>query len=185
MEAGLGEWGERFPHLVFTGFPPTWAHQGGCFLPTGGGSIPISGCLPALGLVSCHQYLCLQVAGTACSVTWHRLEGSWDTVMRCGGGASQMHMLGPGPRMAVEGGNCEGGDGSTNLGTRKQPLLAPSPLPSWPLDSHPSTPSPTQQAEGHLKTQTLTLPWWSVVENPPVNVGDTGSNPGPGRSHMP
>ena len=96
-----------------------------------------------------------------------------------------MHMLGPGPRMAVEGGNCEGGDGSTNLGTRKQPLLAPSPLPSWPLDSHPSTPSPTQQAEGHLKTQTLTLPWWSVVENPPVNVGDTGSNPGPGRSHMP
>ena len=42
----------------------------------------MSGCLPALGLVSCHQYLCLQVAGTACSVTWHRLEGSWDTVMR-------------------------------------------------------------------------------------------------------
>ena len=24
-----------------------------------------------------------------------------------------------------------------------------------------------------------------MVKNPPANVGDTGSNPGPGRSHMP
>ena len=24
-----------------------------------------------------------------------------------------------------------------------------------------------------------------MVENPPVNAGDTGSSPGPGRSHMP
>ena len=25
----------------------------------------------------------------------------------------------------------------------------------------------------------------TVVENPPGNAGDTGSSPGPGRSHMP
>ena len=25
----------------------------------------------------------------------------------------------------------------------------------------------------------------TVVKNPPANVGDTGLNPGPGRSHMP
>ena len=25
----------------------------------------------------------------------------------------------------------------------------------------------------------------AVVENPPANAGDTGSSPGPGRSHMP
>ena len=25
----------------------------------------------------------------------------------------------------------------------------------------------------------------SVVKNPPANAGDTGSSPGPGRSHMP
>ena len=25
----------------------------------------------------------------------------------------------------------------------------------------------------------------TVVKNPPANVGDTGSSPGPGRSHMP
>ena len=25
----------------------------------------------------------------------------------------------------------------------------------------------------------------AVVKNPPANAGDTGSNPGPGRSHMP
>ena len=32
--------------------------------------------------------------------------------------------------------------------------------------------------------------WWNfpggaVVKNPPANEGDTGSNPDPGRSHMP
>ena len=25
----------------------------------------------------------------------------------------------------------------------------------------------------------------AVIKNPPVNTGDTGSSPGPGRSHMP
>ena len=29
------------------------------------------------------------------------------------------------------------------------------------------------------------FPGGAVVENPPANAGDTGSNPGPGRSHMP
>ena len=28
------------------------------------------------------------------------------------------------------------------------------------------------------------LPGGAVVKNPPANVGDTGSSPGPGRSHM-
>ena len=28
-------------------------------------------------------------------------------------------------------------------------------------------------------------PGGSVVKNPPANAGDTGSSPGPGRSHMP
>ena len=29
------------------------------------------------------------------------------------------------------------------------------------------------------------FPGGAVVKNPPVNAGDTGSSPGPGRSHMP
>ena len=29
------------------------------------------------------------------------------------------------------------------------------------------------------------FPGGAVVKNPPANVGDTGSSPGPGRSHMP
>ena len=29
------------------------------------------------------------------------------------------------------------------------------------------------------------FPGGTVVKNPPVNAGDTGSSPGPGRSHMP
>ena len=29
------------------------------------------------------------------------------------------------------------------------------------------------------------LPGGTVVKNPPANAGDTGSSPGPGRSHMP
>ena len=28
------------------------------------------------------------------------------------------------------------------------------------------------------------FPGGAVVKNPPANAGDTGSNPGPGRSHM-
>ena len=29
------------------------------------------------------------------------------------------------------------------------------------------------------------FPGGAVVENPPANAGDTGSSPGPGRSHVP
>ena len=29
------------------------------------------------------------------------------------------------------------------------------------------------------------FPGGAVVKNPPANAGDTGSGPGPGRSHMP
>ena len=31
----------------------------------------------------------------------------------------------------------------------------------------------------------LDFPGGTVVKNPPANAGDTGSSPGPGRSHMP
>ena len=31
----------------------------------------------------------------------------------------------------------------------------------------------------------MDFPGGAVVENPPANAGDTGSSPGPGRSHMP
>ena len=37
----------------------------------------------------------------------------------------------------------------------------------------------------HLKMVHRGFPGGAVVENPPANAGDTGSIPGPGRSHMP
>ena len=36
-----------------------------------------------------------------------------------------------------------------------------------------------------FKNQKLGFPGDAVVKNPPANAGDTGSSPGPGRSHMP
>ena len=36
-----------------------------------------------------------------------------------------------------------------------------------------------------LKPFILGFPGGTVVKNPPANAGDTGSSPGPGRSHMP
>ena len=36
-----------------------------------------------------------------------------------------------------------------------------------------------------IKTVKWDFPSGAVVKNPPANSGDTGSNPGPGRSHMP
>ena len=36
-----------------------------------------------------------------------------------------------------------------------------------------------------LKNILLGFPGGAVVKNPPANAGDTGSSPGPGRSHMP
>ena len=35
------------------------------------------------------------------------------------------------------------------------------------------------------KSQRWDFPGSAVVKNPPANAGDTGSIPGPGRSHMP
>ena len=35
------------------------------------------------------------------------------------------------------------------------------------------------------KTTYWGFPGGAVVKNPPANAGDTGSSPGPGRSHMP
>ena len=35
------------------------------------------------------------------------------------------------------------------------------------------------------KTETEGFPGGAVVKNRPANAGDTGSSPGPGRSHMP
>ena len=36
-----------------------------------------------------------------------------------------------------------------------------------------------------VKTLFVDFPGGAVVKNPPANAGDTGSSPGPGRSHMP
>ena len=35
------------------------------------------------------------------------------------------------------------------------------------------------------KIHAWSFPGGAVVKNPPANAGDTGSSPGPGRSHMP
>ena len=60
----------------------------------------------------------------------------------------------------------------------------------------PPTPAPMQRHKSILikhsvlyffcsyKAQELGSPRGSVVKNPPANAGDTGSIPGPGRSHM-
>ena len=43
-----------------------------------------------------------------------------------------------------------------------------------------------RKLEVMIKRESLRdLPGGSVVNNPPANAGDTGSTPGPGRSHMP
>ena len=38
---------------------------------------------------------------------------------------------------------------------------------------------------GEIKMESLGFSGGAVVEGPPANAGDTGSSPGPGRSHMP
>ena len=38
---------------------------------------------------------------------------------------------------------------------------------------------------GVIKRQDKGFPGGAVVKSPPANAGDTGSSPGPGRSHMP
>ena len=41
------------------------------------------------------------------------------------------------------------------------------------------------QSEGSQKERNRDFAGGAVVKNPPANAGDTGSSPGPGRSHMP
>ena len=36
-----------------------------------------------------------------------------------------------------------------------------------------------------LKDLNMDFPGGAVIKNPPANAGNTGSSPGPGRSHMP
>ena len=36
----------------------------------------------------------------------------------------------------------------------------------------------------YTRRDTLGFPGGAVVKNPPANAGDTGSSPGPGRSHI-
>ena len=43
----------------------------------------------------------------------------------------------------------------------------------------------TSQLLFPLKKKVPEFPGGTVVNNPPANAGDTGSSPGPGRSHMP
>ena len=37
----------------------------------------------------------------------------------------------------------------------------------------------------NVEKKRLGFPGGAVVKNPPAGAGDTGSSPGPGRSHMP
>ena len=37
----------------------------------------------------------------------------------------------------------------------------------------------------HIRSRRRGFPSGTMVQNPPANAGDTGSSPGPGRSHMP
>ena len=41
------------------------------------------------------------------------------------------------------------------------------------------------QTKYQLKLRVRDFPGGAVVKNPPASEGDTGSSPGPGRSHMP
>ena len=41
-----------------------------------------------------------------------------------------------------------------------------------------------KQNSSVIKTVCPDFPGGAVVKNPPANAGDTGSSPGPGRSHM-
>ena len=40
-------------------------------------------------------------------------------------------------------------------------------------------------SKSRVKNACAGFPGGAVVKNPPANAGDTGSSPGPGRSHMP
>ena len=50
------------------------------------------------------------------------------------------------------------------------------------MDSDMST---QRRGEREKRSSSGDFPGGAVVKNPPANAGDTGSSPGPGRSHMP
>ena len=52
-------------------------------------------------------------------------------------------------------------------------------------DEHFTDGLPTVFGEKLSKTSPEDFSGGAVVKNPPANAGDTGSSPGPGRSHMP
>ena len=73
----------------------------------------------------------------------------------------------------------------THWSRHHHPFPAPSTL-------NPSGPFSTQQPGIFLECKSFIkrkemwdFPGGTVVKNPPANAGDTGSSPGPGRSHMP
>ena len=53
------------------------------------------------------------------------------------------------------------------------------------LNSLLSNPLIVAHLQPHFKKHLQGFPGGAVVENLPANAGDTGSNPGLGRSHMP
>ena len=58
-------------------------------------------------------------------------------------------------------------------------LFSETAIPSPALSKH----HPDQSAAIDIKARDF--PGGTAVKNPPANAGDTGSRPGPGRSHMP
>ena len=78
--------------------------------------------------------------------------------------------------------------GLAPLGPVTQPLTS---LENHPMLSQSSRelPSPNaQRSAPAIPCQLFTardFPGGAEVKNPPANAGDTGSSPGPGRSHMP
>ena len=53
------------------------------------------------------------------------------------------------------------------------------------VDSSLDSGKPDRPPSSFLKWAAGDFPGGAVVKNPPANAGDTGSSPGPGRSHMP
>ena len=51
--------------------------------------------------------------------------------------------------------------------------------------THTHTHTRTLKTENLNKMGIRDFPGGAVVKNPPASAGDTGSSPGPGRSHMP
>ena len=67
-----------------------------------------------------------------------------------------------------------------------RPLVLEEPQSTWALKPEGSgSPLGVSYSVARSILDTRDFPGGAVVENPPANAGDTGSSPGPGRSHMP